>query len=239
MISFLKKHTEAIAWLLISIGIVIVAMFCGLVYANNLGWGQDVFNIERTGQAGSFVGGTAGALWALAGVFFFKATLDLQRQANIDSNRAHEDRLKIEAMLLILKQIPTIRDNESSHNVTKFLSSIARKRTNTSERKSVFALIQSEPQFHDIYEAYNLFITFIKLSKDLSDPPLKPLLYSTLGPKLRQTIAHAFLYYGSVEDQILLASMDEHYFKKNDFLSVDDYQEYEKLMNNATSSLVP
>lgn len=107
-LQFLKNNTEAIAWLLIGIGLVIVATFCGLIYANNLGWGQDVFNIERTGQAGSFVGGTAGALWALAGVLFFKSALMLQRESlnkQVESLNVQREELKFQREELRLQRV--------------------------------------------------------------------------------------------------------------------------------------
>lgn len=107
MLIFLKKHTEAIAWLLIGTGIALVTVFCGLIYANKLGWGQDVFSIERTGQAGSFVGGTAGALWALAGVLFFKSALTLQRDSlnkQIESLDVQREELKLQREELRLQR---------------------------------------------------------------------------------------------------------------------------------------
>lgn len=107
MLIFLKKNTEAIAWLLIGTGIALVATFCCLIYANKLGWGQDVFSIERTGQAGSFVGGTTGALWALAGVLFFKSALMLQRESlnkQIESLNVQREELKLQREELRLQR---------------------------------------------------------------------------------------------------------------------------------------
>lgn len=71
---------EKIAWGLIAAGAIVVALFLYQIVTNHLTWYDGKISIESSGQAGSFVGGTAGALWALAGVFFFMSALSLQRK---------------------------------------------------------------------------------------------------------------------------------------------------------------
>ncbi len=69
---------ETIGKILVGLGIVncivVLYLFCNDGYIEL--WGE--LNIETAAQLGTFIGGTSGPLWALAGVFFFYATLKMQ-----------------------------------------------------------------------------------------------------------------------------------------------------------------
>ena len=70
-----KAGTAALA-----LGIIIAFAFIGwLFYDGNIVLGGKI-DLEKAGQAGSFIAGTSGVCWALAGVFFFISALRIQSE---------------------------------------------------------------------------------------------------------------------------------------------------------------
>jgi len=76
--------TEKVSKILIWTGLIIVG-FSVIIFL----YKESIFNFESTiqadkvGQFGDFVGGIAGALWALAGVILFYVALDKQKESLI------------------------------------------------------------------------------------------------------------------------------------------------------------
>lgn len=97
--------SEKCAWALIIVGAGIAGAFLYQIITNNLTWYDGKISIESSGQAGSFVGGTAGALWALAGVFFFISALSLQRkELDMQREELKLQRREMESTRLIFEQ---------------------------------------------------------------------------------------------------------------------------------------
>ena len=71
---------EFAGWLFVIAGLLNAFVFISLIYSKGSISinGQDL--VKNASDAGGFIGGTSGAFWALAGVFFFVSALLLQQQ---------------------------------------------------------------------------------------------------------------------------------------------------------------
>ncbi len=110
------------------LGILIAMSFIGwLFYDGNIVFGGKI-DLEKAGQAGSFIAGTSGVCWALAGVFFFISALRIQSEelkVQLDEMSQQKDIFKQQTfettLFNILERIRTIQSKFEFIKVDPFL----------------------------------------------------------------------------------------------------------------------
>ncbi|MCJ2164671.1 hypothetical protein MRX56_08925 [Pseudodesulfovibrio sp. S3-i] len=84
-----KDNMVKLAWIAVGLGVLVLVGYLALAAAGGELFGA-ALDLDKSAHIGTFVGGTVGALWALAGVFFFFAALQLQREELEATRKAFE-----------------------------------------------------------------------------------------------------------------------------------------------------